>query len=215
MNAELKRDKYWEKWISVRSPELHGDRIASYKEVFYRYERVISAIDGRTFYDILGYSHYENMATNVLAYLFDDNEDHGLAGLFVKSWLEVNQLKNPHNYGVNRIEREYVLPDGKRIDLLVEFNDQIWIIENKIYAAAYNDLDSYCSQIEGIYSKNERKVSVFLLSMFDQRLPDCSYDLKLVTYKSFVDCIENNLGNYILHANQSRLPAILEFLKSL
>ena len=100
-------------------------------------------------FEIAGYPHYENVVSNILAFFFDTEEQHGYQDKWVKALLRCYKKKYPHQdisietINTSNIEREYSNGDDKRIDLLLDCEDFLVLIENKIYASLYNDLDIY------------------------------------------------------------------------
>lgn len=105
-----------------------------------------------TFFDISGYPHYENVASNILKFFFDDNEEHQFGNLWLKSLLQVYNAKTSGHIfpedvnGVKSVIREF--SSDKRIDLLIECESFLVVIENKILAGLYNDLSLYTSMAE-------------------------------------------------------------------
>ena len=213
MTQDLRRKKYWNKWIAVRSPKLAGNVLSYYDNMFTEFSAVIEDIDERAFYEILGFGHYENMTSNLLAYLFDDQEDHGLGNLFISSWFEANGENIGPVYGIERIEREYTTSTSKRIDILIELPDRVVIIENKIYANLNNDLNDYYEFIQKEFK--EKEVCLYVLSMSEMAAPTCRYPCKLITYQKFIGTVEAKLGKHILSANSKRLPQIIDYLNSI
>ncbi len=47
----------------------------------------------KTFFDVSGFPHYENVISNILAFFFDVNEEHGLKDLWLKSLFECYNIK--------------------------------------------------------------------------------------------------------------------------
>ena len=51
----------------------------------------------KTFFDVTGFPHYENVISNILAFFFDTNEEHGFKDLWLKSLFECyNSVANTH-----------------------------------------------------------------------------------------------------------------------
>lgn len=113
-----------------------------------------------TFFDVAGYPHYENVASNILKFLFDINEEHEFEDLWLKSLLKAYNQKattkvSTNNLNVLKIKREYSNGFDKRIDLLINADPIIVVIENKIYASVYNPFDIY-AQMAINYAKEEQ-----------------------------------------------------------
>jgi hypothetical protein len=100
--------------------------------------------------EIARVSHKELPVSNLYAYFLDRNESHGLGSLFLDSLIELLPF-NAFVIGDEqvRIEREvYTYGTGKFIDLVITDGLQIIIIENKVYATLYNDLQTYKNHFE-------------------------------------------------------------------
>lgn len=101
---------------------------------------------GETFnvFNILGLSSNETRAHSAfLAELLNPNGSHGCRGLFLKEFLRISSLENfgfDENNAKVEIERSIGYKnndatEGGRLDIVLESNDRMIIIENKIYAA--------------------------------------------------------------------------------
>ncbi len=100
----------------------------------------------KTFMDVSGYPHYENVVSNILAFFFDDSEEHGFGNLWLNSLLSCakrTDLEDAHA----AVEREVFTSKNNRIDLLITSDRYILCIENKIFADVYNDLKDYAKDI--------------------------------------------------------------------
>ena len=56
-----------------------------YKKLFEELRKIKSGPARRkTFMDISGYPHYENVVSNILSFYFDDSEEHGMKDLWFR-----------------------------------------------------------------------------------------------------------------------------------
>ena len=96
-----------------------------------------------TIMDIAGINHLENNWSDIYAYYFDSNANHGLGRLFIDTLNDLIAEKS-HKFPLSlnnfTVKREYIAKDDKRIDLLIFNEDEAIIIENKVYANLYNPL---------------------------------------------------------------------------
>lgn len=103
-----------------------------------------------TVFDISGYPHYENVISNWYAFFLNPVNEHCLEYLFLDA---LSSLIKERGAAIDldtiTIEREVATANGGRIDLLISNRNKdgkisrAIIIENKIYADDYNDLDDY------------------------------------------------------------------------
>ena len=84
----------------------------------------------KTFMEIAGYPHYENVCSNFLAFFFDPEGSHGLGSLFLDALLDsVGNAGEEEGLGGNvSVEREVVTGKGNRIDLLIKSDSHAMLI---------------------------------------------------------------------------------------
>lgn len=172
-----------------------------------------------TFLDVAGYPNYENVISNILAFLFDVNT-HGFGDLWIKSLLECYKKVSKEdvesdNINVDEIVREASTNDNKRIDLLIETDKYLIVIENKIYASPYNPFDSYHKFAEKYVKSNnlDLKIVEILLSIKKENNQLSSkYRFYNITYDLLLDKVKKNLGDYLLNSNEKWLVYMKDFM---
>ena len=162
------------------------------KEISASLLSLIDDIREKTIFSIGGRGHYENPISTVLAFYLDPNEEHGLRDLVLQtllvaadSCLKIERKK----FTSFSVEREVSTGKG-RIDLLVECDDWVLAIENKIYHVPINPFDDYKKYIKEKYDKFD----FILLSPKGDKANDKGGDWKSVNYKDFIKQIESDLG---------------------
>lgn len=113
------------------------------------------------YFDILGYSHYENMNSNILAYYLSSENGHNCHTYFLEALCELLKIENI-DLEYCRTSREYWTQKGGRLDILIETNNCAIGIENKIFSRLYNNLNDYYKTVE---SKNKQSSSLCVLSL--------------------------------------------------
>ena len=115
----------------------------------------IGATEPPTLMDIARFPHWENVYSNILAFVLNTEEAHGFGPLFIRSIIAAYRSNCPviswrediHNFecveATDRVEREARTTKGKRIDILVECADFLVCVENKIRIDLNNPLDEY------------------------------------------------------------------------
>jgi hypothetical protein len=107
------------------------------------------AFERRNILEIAGYPSWENVMSNLLAFYFDENEQHNFGRAIFNALIVTIKLKEDSisdlpedNYIVSR--------ETDRIDILLTSSNRVddkadWaiLIENKINAGLYNDLGKY------------------------------------------------------------------------
>jgi len=103
-------------------------------------------------FEIAGFPHREQVVSNMLAFYFDKTQQHGFQGLFFSSLLKLAGNKLKDRIDIELFSDDFdVYRESDYIDLLLvsaDANEQClptWtvIIENKMYADLYNDLEGY------------------------------------------------------------------------
>jgi hypothetical protein len=173
-----------------------------------------------TLFDIAGFPHYETVISNFYAFYFNPKASHGFGDLFLSSLthlitLKRNGYKPIENYQICYIEKEVYTETGKFIDLVVKEpcdNDteiaSAIIIENKINARLYNDLQDYFNHIK----TKKRKIGVVLSLRQEKNLPD---DYVNITHAELISQIEKSSGSYFINASPRKLMILKEFINNL
>lgn len=147
-----------------------------------------------TFMQIAGYPHYENVCSNILAFYFHTNEYHELGDVLIRSLLECYKeelVADRHSPLItNHVHREMRTLAGNRIDLVIELEDLIIVIENKIFHWLANDLTDYQSHIQQAYPRHKH-VFIVLSPRKEEISQNC--DFYPLTYFSFLGKIKKNL----------------------
>ena len=143
----------------------------------------------KTFLEIANQPHYENVISNIYAFYFDSQEEHGLGKLFVDSLIEL--LKSKHQIEIEEqdylfVETEVVIEDQKRIDIALFNHDIAIIIENKIYHHLNNDLKTYFNHYK---QKNKYGIVLSLLPVSDIN----NSNFKNLLHKELLDLVIENL----------------------
>ena len=172
-----------------------------------------------TFMSISGYPHYENVVSNILKFFFEDNE-HGMKNLWVRSLLEtVPCFANVdfQNIAIEEVVREYTTNNQKRIDLVIVCDEYIVSVENKIRHCLANDLNEYAATITRLnaeYGGGKIEVNIVLslnevcLDAFGANIQN----LCNITYDMFFGKIKENIGSYLLEADNSWLMKMQDFI---
>ncbi|MFR9543082.1 MAG: PD-(D/E)XK nuclease family protein, partial [Rikenellaceae bacterium] len=103
----------------------------------------------KTLFDVMKQPHLENVWSNIYAFFFNPEEDHGFGNLFLRTLVELIKEKQ---YGRDFTEMidEYIdvktedsTEDSKRLDVALQSDNCAILIENKVYADLYNNLGVY------------------------------------------------------------------------
>ena len=169
----------------------------------------------KTFMQIAGYPHYENVCSNILAFYLNPKEEHRLNNIVLTTLLNIIEEKEEKvntkiSFSNMSILREFPTENGNRIDIVIQ-NAEIAIgIENKIMAQVYNDLDDYYKTIDKL-NKNSVKI---LLSLHNETETATKNKFINITYNEFFEKLMGNLSNYNDKTNKWYIY-LLDFIKNL
>lgn len=149
-------------------------------------------IKEKTFLEISGYPHYENVISNILAFYLNPEEEHKLNDLLVKVLLKnINNSDNLYTSQFN-VFREYPTLNGNRIDIVMQNESLVIGIENKINSHVYNDLTDYSKTLDTL---NKKSIKI-LLSLRDEKNATLQNDFINITYSQFFKLLKLELNDY-------------------
>lgn len=190
--------------------------LSNYSKLLYEASELYKKIPKRekTFMEVSGYPHYENVCSNILAFYFNPIEEHKLKDLFINSFIQVLINKNLNIRLINedeklKITREYITLKGNRIDIVIQNNEFVIGIENKIGASIYNDLEDYSTTLNKL---NNNSIKV-LLSLHDNSGIINNSEFINITYQEFFNQLRTNLRNF--KQNNKWIIFLNEFIKNL
>jgi hypothetical protein len=162
------------------------------------FEKLELLIKKPNIFRILGVEHYELRHSNFLAWLLNPNESHNLGTLFLRKFLkqlfidsrskEISIIDLPSlNLDNAIIEREW-----KKIDILIELENVVIVIENKIYAKEHGkQLEVYKDVVNEMFPKHI-KIFVFLSPFgYESSLNDLYIN---ISYESIIRILKNIIG---------------------
>lgn len=168
----------------------------------------------RSLMDITGVTHHENMWSDIYKFFFDENEEHGLKDLFIRSLEQVAHIDNRFLLDFN-VRREYVIDGNERIDLLLYDKSQknAIIIENKVYHTMNNDLANYYNSIK---KEGYKEILVLVIGLKNYRNTTLKSNDKYcsITHLDLLETVLINLPKYLTEANPHYLYLLEEFYKN-
>ena len=163
--------------------------------------------------EIAGYPHFENVCSNILAFYLQPSNDHGFGTLFLDTLATLINAEIVIDGSGIDVRREEITEKGKRIDLVIESDNYVFGIENKIFAGLYNDFPEYSRHLESL--RNGRHVCKVLLSLRSvQPSPDLD-GFKPICYEAFFQKVVMNIGSCFLNAHEPHLTFLRDFIQTL
>lgn len=153
-------------------------------------------------FSIFKHEGHEDANSNILAWLLDANEKHGLKDAFIMALIEKLNIDSTP-FKTAKVYREYTFTDedekdkkARRIDILIktENSTNILVIENKIYSSEHTgQLLAYMNHIKKVY-KGKRITFVKLSPCGDLPSQDISETRgkdgwKVLSYADILSCL--------------------------
>lgn len=121
------------------------------------------------FLELISKSHDETIISKIYEFFLDNNNDERLANAFLDALLKLIEGKGKSiEIKGQRVSTEITTEAKNRIDIVVEGNDSVIIIENKIYHYLDNPLDDYWNHYD-VRAFNQ-KVGI-VLTLESQTIP--------------------------------------------
>ncbi len=182
-------------------------------------ENNIPAIEKKetTFLEIARQPHYENVISNIYAFFLNPYEKHKLDELFISSLLHliekkvvINNLQKQISFSNDfEIEREKGTEGRKRIDLLITDNENVIIIESKIYHELNNPLGTYWNSKRLPKVSDEKKIGI-ILTLWQQNSNNKNYIN--ITHIEWLDEIFEHIKPYKEENKDNKFIVFLEDL---
>jgi len=167
----------------------------------------------QTIFEISGFPHWENVSSNVLAFFLNPTKEHKLNDLLIKSLFQsIDKKVTLGNLSNISVTRERSTINGGRLDILIISENFVIVIENKIYANLYNDLDDYSKTIEKVAEDNgiaKEKIFKIVLSIKNEKPDNSFYN---ITYSTLFKNIRSNCTNYIFNSDNKYFSFLFDFI---
>lgn len=172
------------------SPRLSSNAIQS---LLVDFEGFKPHVAEKTIFSVGGRGHFENPISDVLAFFLNPNENHEL-GDFVLTALLKSANSPIDSCTFQSIRREETTDTGKRIDILIEGDNWVIAIENKIFHGANNPFEEYEAYLKTHFEQKSR--SFFLLTPKN----DKANRWTSIDYQEFINKIRSSWGQVALNS---------------
>ncbi len=214
---------------SVRPKGQLCESVENYWKLLDEFSSIPEYVLDRTLMDISGYPHYENVCSNILAFYFDPSNEHGMGDLLIQSFLDCFEAET--NKGKSEAGRKSVFDDrpvfeevsvsrevgtrsGKRLDLLIESDELIIGIENKVYHAVGNPFDEYDALIKSRDGGDRKSVNVILALNYVKE-EAWHHGFVSITYREWFKRLSEIMGPYLLDAEPKYQHYFFDFMKTM
>lgn len=164
-----------------------------------------------TLFSIGGKGYYENPTTEILAFFCDSNGAHGLDNLVINALFralpESFDLKDLTL--ITKPETEVRTSKAKRIELLLEGDDWVMVIENKIYHQQVYPFDIYENHIKSDDSLKSKQ-HIFVVLSPNGKAPEGWLPL---SYTGLLECLKDELAQTFIEQPLNKWLVLLrEFI---
>jgi hypothetical protein len=167
-----------------------------------------------TFMEIAGYPHFENVCSNILAFYLQPNNNHGFGTLFLDVLATlINEEIVTDGQDVD-VRREEITKNEKRIDLVIESDDYIIGIENKVDAELNNPFCDYSKHLK-LLSEGYKKIYKILLSSRSVQPSSKLCGFYPISYEPFFLKVLANIDSYSLAVNEPHTTFLRDFIRTM
>lgn len=172
-----------------------------------------------TFLEISGYPHYENVISNILAFYIEQNPQ-GIGLCLLSSIFDVlgETVSDYEEIEVKEVNRELPTSNNKRIDIVIETNQYLIAIENKIWHKIDNPFEEYVHHIKQLIGESEEeKESKFILLTLKKKNYSKKelIDFKQISYEELFKALEKRLSEVETNNYEEDFAKYLIFIKDL
>ncbi len=170
--------------------------------------------------EIAGFPHYENVCSNILAFYLNPTNEHGMQDLVLNSLVKLADKEfNFYPDETIRITRELQTQNKNRLDLLIETDNFVIGIENKIFHLLHNDLTDYNNTIKA-HCLNAKKPICIVLSLNKLTSKDDLIKIKdnnfiNISYEQMFREIKIGIGTHLSGDNLNYVNHLTDFIKSI
>ena len=166
----------------------------------------------KSFIEIMGLSHLENVSSKTLAFFLDSKEEHKFNDLVINALFSVLGESLPYQIHTENIILEKRTDQG-RIDLWVETDEHIILIENKIHHHANNNpFEDYVSHAHAKNPKNKKLKFILLVIKEPESTPE---NYIVITHFELSKHILKGLGQKSLQADQYYLTYLIDYISAI
>ncbi|MEI7910297.1 MAG: PD-(D/E)XK nuclease family protein [Verrucomicrobiota bacterium] len=194
-------------------PTSNARTVEDYLKLLLAFRGLPETKIARTFMEVSGYPHYENVCSNILRFYFDPSAEHGLRDMLLSAFLSMasqGDLAVPEEVSLSR---EHAADDQKRIDLVIDCENFTLGIENKIYHWEANDFENYGRVLDHL-GKDKATIKAVLCLRTNATQPALNGGFIRYTYEQLWEQVRSTIGHYLPRANAKWVTCLLDFMET-
>jgi hypothetical protein len=166
-----------------------------------------------TFMEIAGHPHFENVCSNILSFYLQPSNEHGFGTLFLDVLATLVDPEIAVDGQTVEVRREVVTNAGNRIDLIIESDNYVLGIENKIYADTYNPFQDYSAHLESL--SGGRRIYKVLLSLRSIQPSSQLYGFEPIGYEVFFQKVLDKISLCCSIAREPHITFVRDFIQTM
>ncbi len=200
---------------------MDEEKLTDYLKIIIDFKSIPQHKQSRTFMEICGYPHYENVCSNILQFFLNPTNEHGLKDLMLNSMLQLLEKDFKFETDIETIDilREYPTLKGNRLDLIIITENYVVGIENKIFHHLHNDLNDYEETVKSLCTRSKKPVCIILslneLSSQEDINKAKTNNFSNITYEELFHNIKLAIGQYIDISNNKYTSYLTDFMKTM
>lgn len=140
-----------------------------YSDLFSLVRSLCTSEPEKNIFSIGGRGHFENPASDMLAFFISPDGGHGLDKVFLICLLQCMKVSVSNLKLETAPEREVCTHVGNRIDIIIEGHDWVIVIENKLEHSSINPFDDYVRHAK--YTYGAKRLYFVLLYVNEESWP--------------------------------------------
>ena len=195
--------------------------IMKVRELVDKFSKLPKIIKLPTYLELCRYpsSRFEEICSRLLSFFIKPTNEHGFDDLLLSSLLLTIEPEHQFTYDWNNLKvyNEVGTINNKRLDILIDSEEFVIGIENKIKAYLYNPLDEYRKVI--VNNKNKKPYCVVLslrkITDKDERQWLQQNEFINITYKDLFNKVKHRIGGYLNNCNDRYLTFLKDFINTI
>lgn len=195
-------------------PTNDTQSVEAYLKLLLAFGRLPETKRNRTFMEVSGYPHYENVCSNILKFYFDPAAEHGLGDLLVVAFLKMAGVQEVPCTDNLRVFTQQGTYGGNTIDIVIDCEAFTIGIENKVFHELLNDLKDYGKYIDSLGQGKPLVVKAVLGLRHVQKLEKLTGGFVSYTYGQLWHQVHGLLGYRIGNADPKWVAYLLDLIET-
>ncbi len=196
------------------TPKPLAETTEDYLKLLLAFLAVPESKRGRTFMEVSGYPHYENVCSNILKFFLDPTAEHGLGDLLLVALFKMHGVAEVPPLTDVSVGTRLGTDGGNSIDLVIDSPAFTIGVENKIYHWLGNDLEDYAKFVDRLAHKKPLVIKAVLGLHKVQDKAALKGGFVSYTYAELWQQVRALLGQYIPRADPKWVSYLVDLMET-